>query len=87
MPTVQTNLSSIFKRFPGQRETIERLSRESDSFRTICEDYLRCADARRYWEQSSSEDAAERREEYASLLRELEAEIIENLKVIKETSR
>jgi len=79
---VQTNLRIILKRFPGQRETIERLSRESDSFRSICEDYLRCADARQYWEQSSSEDAAGRREEYALLLRELEEEILENLEAI-----
>ena len=85
MPTVQTNLNSIFKRFPGQRETIERLSRGSANFRAICEDYLRCAAARRYWEQSNSEDAAGRGEEYASLLRELEEEIIENLKAAKKT--
>jgi len=86
VPTRQINLHSIIKRFPGQRETIERLSRESDSFRSICEDYLRCADARRYWEQSCSEDAAGRRKEYASLLRELEEEILENLEAITQTS-
>jgi hypothetical protein len=80
MPVITSSLFLIIKRFPEHKEAIRRLYRESENFKEACEDYQKCADALRHWEQSDSEDACERRNEYAAFLQDLEAEILQNLK-------
>jgi hypothetical protein len=45
----------------------------------MCEDYRQCAEALRHWNESASEEAPARRKEYAALLRDLEAEILQRL--------
>ena len=79
MPVIQTSLFTVLKRFPDCGDTVIRLFNESESFQIMCEDYRRCAAALRHWNHSASEEAPARREEYAALLRDLEAEILQNL--------
>ncbi len=79
MSDFQLNISALTEKFHGFKADIMRLLKERDSFRILCEDYLQCRKALQYWNQSDAEEAPLRRREYESLLRELEAEILENL--------
>ena len=79
MPVIQTSLFSIIKRFPDRKDTVKQLFKESETFHSMCEDYRRCAEAMQHWNQSASDEAPARREEYAALLRDLEAEILQSL--------
>lgn len=79
MTVIQTTLFSVVKRFPGRKDTIQRLFRESEAFQTVCEDYRKCVEALRHWNESDSAEAPSRREEYGALLRDLEVEILQSL--------
>jgi len=79
MPVIQTSVFTVVKRFPDCKDTVKQLFKESETFQSMCEDYHRCAEALRHWSQSASEEAPARREEYAGLLQDLEAEILQNL--------
>ena len=79
MPVIETTLFSVIRRFPDLKKAAKRLFMESEPFRTMCEDFQRCSEALRHWEQSTSEEAPVRRKEYSLLLRDLEREILENL--------
>jgi hypothetical protein len=79
MTVIQPSLFSLFERFPNRKETVKTLFKNSESFQTLCEDYLKCAEALRHWSQSLDEDAPLRRREYEALLRELEEEILHNI--------
>jgi len=61
------------------RDIIEKLYKDDDTFRDIYDDYLKCRKAFQFWTQSSSDDAAARRSEYAELTSELEEELIQIL--------
>ena len=79
MKVIRTGLFSVLKRFPEYKDNAKRLFRESESFQTMCEDYLKCFKALDHWNQSEEEIAAIRCAEYSALLQELEAEIFQNL--------
>ena len=79
MSIIHTGLFSIMERFPDYKETIKKLYKESHSFQTLCADYRTCIDAHQHWRHSESEEGILRREEYAALLKDLEAEILESL--------
>ena len=79
MTVVKTSVFSVAKRFPDRKETVIRLFNKSENFQSICEDYRRCAEALRHWNESASEEACARREEYAALLQDLETEILQSL--------
>ena len=79
MTVIQRGLFPVMERFPSHRDTVKRLFRESQAFQAICEDYMRCTEALRYWNQAGSEEAFARREEYVTLLQDLEAEILQSL--------
>jgi hypothetical protein len=79
MRVIHSNLLFIAKRFPEHKEIIKRLYSESENFQEMCSDYQKCDRALRHWSQSHSEEAPERRTEYAALLKDLEAEILLNL--------
>ena len=79
MTVIQPSLFIIFERFPEQKETIKALFKKNESFKTLCEDYHRCAEALRYWNQSLDEDALLRMREYEALLQDLEEEISQNV--------
>jgi len=75
------------ERFPQNKAAVRRLFKEDESFQTLCEDYWKCAEALRHWNQSAAEEAVVRREEYAALLWDLEAEIKENLTINNKSAR
>jgi hypothetical protein len=79
MPVIQASVFTVVKRFPDSKDTVKKLFKENDTFHIVCEDYHRCAEALRHWNESASEEAPARREEYAALLRDLETEILQNL--------
>jgi hypothetical protein len=78
MPVIETSLFYVIRRFPDLKKVAKRRFMESEPFRTMCEDFQRCSEALRHWEQSTSEEAPVRRKEYSLLLRDLEREILEN---------
>lgn len=79
MTVVQPSLFSLFERFPERTEEIKALYKSNEAFKTLNKDYCRCAEALRYWKQSSDENAQARMREYEGLLRELEEEILLNV--------
>ena len=79
MTVIQKGLFPVMERFPNHTDAVKRLFRESETFQTLCEDYIRCVEALRYWNQVESEKALARREEYGALLQDLEAEISQSL--------
>jgi hypothetical protein len=79
MPVIAPALFTVLKRFSERKDCIKRLFRENDNFRNVCEDYQNCTEALRYWNQSESDEAPTRREEYGMLQQDLEAEILEHL--------
>ena len=73
----ENSLRHVLGRFPDREDSIAAAFRDSESFRTLCEDYLVCADALRRWRTSSAPPAESRRGEYQAWLSELEEEILE----------
>ena len=87
MPVIQTSVFTVLKRFPDCKDSVKQLFKESETFHSMCEDYRRCAEALRHWNESASEEAPARREEYATLLRDLEAEILQSLDEFRYTHK
>ena len=79
MVVIESNLFCVVKRFPDHRDSILKFFRENHNFQVICDDYRRCSEALKRWNQSASEEAAARRKEYADILQELELEILQIL--------
>jgi hypothetical protein len=74
---MRADLVLIIKKYEQHTGRIRRLWMKDTSFRALCGEYHECLVARQYWEQSDSDDAPARREEYAALLLELEEEILQ----------
>ena len=87
MPVIQTSVFTVAKRFPDHKDTVKQLFQGSETFHSMCEDYRRCAEAMQHWNQSASDEAPVRREEYAALLRDLEAEILQRLDEFRYTCK
>jgi len=68
---------NILERFPEKIHTLTLLMAEDPEFLAVCEDYDACIEALHYWEQSNEPEAATRINEYNTLVRELEEEIIQ----------
>ena len=79
MPIAYTGLSIVLSRFPDHEETIKRLFKRNETFQTLCDDYRKCLEALKYWNQAGSEEAPARMEEYQTLLRDLAEEILQSL--------
>ena len=79
MKVIQAGLFFVLKRFPEHKDNAKRLLKESESFQTMCEDYLKCAKALDHWNQSGMDIAPLRRTEYTALMQELEEEILQKL--------
>ena len=75
MPVIHPGVFLIMKRYQGNRDILRRLYLEDKTFKSICEDYQKCAEALEYWNQSILEKAPMRIKEYSALLAELEEEI------------
>jgi hypothetical protein len=80
MKVIRTALFSVLKRFPEHQNNAKRLFRESERFRTICEDFDNCVQALDHWNRSKEELAPIRRAEYSGIVQELEDEILKKLK-------
>ncbi len=68
--------AAVMERFPDKKEVIDRLFVSSQSFETLCDEYESCLTALRYWRESSLSEAPDFRNEFSSLLSELEEEIL-----------
>ena len=71
-------------RFPEQRDAIEQRLAQDSAFFELCEDYAEASQAWAYWRASvdgasPADSAAEIAENYRTLLRELEEEILQAL--------
>jgi len=75
MGSRQDTKSCVAEAFPGIASLIESAYRESGSFRDLCRDYRKCAEALDGWRRSSDEASTSRAREYAELLSELGREI------------
>ena len=79
MKVIHPGLFLILQRFPDHKNVLRQMSRESESFRSICHNYQKCSEALDYWAKSSQSGAPDRHREYKMLLEELELEIINSL--------
>jgi hypothetical protein len=79
MPVIHPSLFLIMKHFPGHEDILRRMYIRNETFKSICNDYQKCAEAVEYWKRSNLEKAPLRADEYATLLMELEEEICEYL--------
>ena len=75
MAPARRGFLALLKRFPEHADVIERLYENDGEFNTLCEDYQVCSEALQYWNRTDSEEAPKRRQEYASLLKDLEEEV------------
>ncbi len=66
---------AVLERFPQQKAALQRLFRESPSFRSLCGDYKDCLGGLKSWQQSTATEASDMRGAYADLLQELEQEV------------
>ena len=82
---IQPCIFAIIQLLPDREKSIKRLYKESELFRDLCEDYKKCAEALKHWNASNLKEAADRREEYATLLRELEADILQGINDFNKT--
>ncbi len=71
---------SVVERFPERREELRRLFETSQPFQALCDEYEVCLTALRYWRESDLPEAPEFRNEFSSLLSELEQEILDHLR-------
>lgn len=79
MTVINRRVFHVLEKFPDRSGEIKRLFKESPVFQTICEDYRQCVEALHHWNQSKAKEAPARSEEYATLLRDLEVEILQSL--------
>ena len=68
-------IETLRKKFPDQANLIVELFEESDSFRSLCEDYLECRQVIERLKYATTMVEQGYLEEYKTLLEELEDEI------------
>lgn len=68
-------LDRVIGRFPYWKSLIERECERSETFHTLCDDWLVCSNAFQRWRSAESSLAQSRRNEYRTLMAELEGEI------------
>lgn len=71
----ESGFTAVAERFPGHREVLTRLFTSDLLFRSLCDEYKTCLGALRYWRESNLPEAPGFRNEFSSLLSELEEEI------------
>ena len=69
----------IREQFPDKTHAIDLLMAQDPEFRAMCEDYDACVDALQYWAKSKAPEAEMRVNEYRTLTRELQEEVVEAL--------
>ena len=73
--------STVVRRFPSRWREITALCERDDTFRELCEDYDEAYRAANTWSKSRSFPG--RAEEYLEVARQLEAEILDELRKIE----
>jgi hypothetical protein len=73
----------IREQFSDKKPSIDLLMAEDPEFLALCEDYDACVDALRYWAKSEAPEAKNRANEYRTLVRELQEEIIQILAALE----
>lgn len=79
MASKKSILKKVLEMFPEHHLVIEELYRESDSFRSICEDYTECLEINKNLDYSEGIIQAGYKQEYERLLQELEEELVTKL--------
>ena len=79
MDQVHEDLMAVIRRLPEHAHVLKKHFLGNRKFQSMCEDYRKCHDALTYWTKSQKEESRGPRKEYAALLAELEAEIVEFL--------
>lgn len=70
---------AVVRRFPDRVEAIRRLFESEETFQLLCGEYDVCLSALTYWSASNKPEAPDFRAEFASMLIDLEEEILELL--------
>jgi hypothetical protein len=86
MGSRQDTKSCVAAAFPGSVSLIERAYRKNGSFRDLCRDYRKCAEALEGWRRSEDQASSSRSREYAELLNELSREIASWLEAMENGS-
>ena len=76
----------IRKRFPDQKFSIDQLMAKDSDFLSLCDDYDACINALQYWTKIKGPEAEIMIDEFSSIARELEEEVIEALIALKTRS-
>ena len=76
------SLERVIERFPNRKSLIEREYARSESFHSLCDDWLVCSDAFLRWRSVEGSLAQSRRSEYRTLMAELEREMVFWLKCV-----
>jgi hypothetical protein len=75
MKVIPTGLCVVIKQFPAHRETVEELLQHSEAFRSLCEDYRDCIQAREFWRGPRTEKSTSLCHEYTALCENLSEEV------------
>lgn len=76
MSVIHPSIFIVLEGFPEHRDVIRRLYSSNKPFQSLCDNYLQCKNALRYWTTSKDECAPERQREYMTLADEMEIEIL-----------
>jgi hypothetical protein len=76
----QRTLRLIKERFSGREDAVERLFDTSETFRSLCRDYLACSAVLAWWERSDCEGARRRALECSRMRTKLREDILRWLK-------
>lgn len=79
MTRKKLDLEAVLKKFPNQTTLIHELYMESDSFRSLCEDFLECQEVIERLKSSTTMVGKGYLQEYEILLDELEQELVNKL--------
>lgn len=69
----------IFQHYPEKKAQIWRLLLKYPKFRSLCSDYGKCIEAKKYWDQSKDPKAKIKAEDYRYLSKALEKELLQAL--------
>jgi hypothetical protein len=75
-------LERVIERFTHWKPQIEREYTRSESFHSLCDDWLVCSEALQRWRSVEGSLAQSRRDEYRTLMAELEREMVQWLKCV-----
>jgi hypothetical protein len=79
MSSDTSSLVLVMERFSRHAETLERFYKKSESFQSLCDDYQECLALHESCSRFIAQEAAEYQRDSATLLHELEEEILEYL--------